>query len=499
MPAGPAGRANEINSGMWAINARVTDPKKLDACWRFIKFYVSQEAARVQTEKMVELGNGPLLNPVLLKKYGFADIAQTVDPGYVDANETLFKTGHPEPYGRNTAQVYEVLDSALDRARLENTPALTILTDVQAEMNKRLLGYIAPEELRQKRTFAVVCLSIVAALGIGLSLFALRRARKSLAHVDDRLPAGKDRRRVLRFVTFCLLPAGLSLLVWAYYPLLAGLVIGFQDYRIMQGTQWVGLDNFISVFTQPVFYVALGNSFLYVALLIGIGFLLPVFLAIALNEIPRFQLFFRTLFYLPAMTSGVVIAFLWRQIYDKAPEGVLNQLVQPFVPVVNPILAFFQGPVLTDRNDWLGDPKLAMLAVVIPGIWAAAGPGSILYLAALKSIPDERYEAADLDGANWVSKLWRITLPGLKPLMLINLLGVFIGGFKAMDNIFVLTGGGPLYATHTIGLEVWKNAFMYLKFGYATAAAWVMGAILIGFTVMQIRYLTRLKFSTAKL
>lgn len=499
MPAGPAGRANEINSGMWAINARVTDPKKLDACWRFIKFYVSQEAARVQTEKMVELGNGPLLNPVLLKKYGFADIAQTVDPGYVEANETLFKTGHPEPYGRNTAQVYEVLDSALDRARLEDTPALTILTDVQAEMNKRLLGYIAPEELRQKRTFAVVCLCVVAALGIGLGVFALRRARKSLAYVDDQLPAGKDRRRVLRFVTLCLLPAGLSLLVWAYYPLLAGLVIGFQDYRIMQGTQWVGLDNFISVFTQPVFYVALGNSFLYVALLIGIGFLLPVFLAIALNEIPRFQLFFRTLFYLPAMTSGVVIAFLWRQIYDKSPEGVLNQLIQPFVPILNPILAFFHGPVLTDRNDWLGDPKLAMLAVVIPGIWAAAGPGSILYLAALKSIPDERYEAADLDGANWVSKLWRITLPGLKPLMLINLLGVFIGGFKAMDNIFVLTGGGPLYATHTIGLEVWKNAFMYLKFGYATAAAWVMGAILIGFTVMQIRYLTRLKFSTAKL
>lgn len=173
-------------------------------------------------------------------------------------------------------------------------------------------------------------------------------------------------------------------------------------------------------------------------------------------------------------------------------------LVAPFVPVLNPVLYLLHGPHLTDKNDWLGDPKLALLAVVIPGIWAGAGPGSILYLAALKNIPDERYEAADLDGASWVSKLWKITLPGLKPLMLINLLGVVIAGFKAMDNVFILTGGGPLNTTQTIGLEVWKNAFMYLKFGYATAAAWVMGSILIGFTVMQIRHLTKLKFSTVK-
>jgi multiple sugar transport system permease protein len=149
--------------------------------------------------------------------------------------------------------------------------------------------------------------------------------------------------------------------------------------------------------------------------------------------------------------------------------------------------------------DWLGDPQLAMLAVVLPGIWAGAGPGSILYLAALKNIPEERYEAADLDGASWWSKIRAITMPGIKPLMLINLLGVFIGGFKSMENIFVLTMGGPLNATHVMGLEVWMNAFMFLKFGYATAAAWVMGSILIGFTLIQIRSLLKMRFSTAKL
>ncbi|MBS1713559.1 MAG: extracellular solute-binding protein [Armatimonadetes bacterium] len=498
LPAGPAGRANEINSGMWAVSSQVKDPKKIEACWRFIKFFVSQEAARVQTEKLVELGLGSLVNPVLLKKFGHSDIAEAIDPGYVEANVEVWKTGHPEPYGRNSQQVYEFLDLALDRAKLQDTPSLQILKDVEAEMNKRLLGYIEPQELAAKRQTVAISIGFIGIIGLILGITALRKARRTLAVYEDRLPAGSDRKRVLRFVAACLLPAGLSMLVWAYYPLLAGLVIGFQDYRIVQGTKWVGLDNFVSVLTQPVFYHAVLNSFLYVLLTIGIGFLLPVALAVALNEITRFQLLFRTLFYLPAMTSGVVISFLWRQIYDKKPEGLLNQLVAPFAPALNPVLDAFHGPHLTAANDWLGDPKLALLAVVIPGIWAGAGPGSILYLAALKNIPDERYEAADLDGASWVQKLWRITMPGLKPLMLINLLGVFIGGFKAMDNVFILTKGGPLYATHTIGLEVWKNAFMYLKFGYATAAAWVMGAILIGFTVTQIRYLTRLRFGTAK-
>jgi multiple sugar transport system permease protein len=286
-----------------------------------------------------------------------------------------------------------------------------------------------------------------------------------------------------------------SILVWAYWPLLHGLVIAFQDYKIMKGARWVGMDNFIAVATEQVFWRSLWNSFVYVGLTILIGFLIPLFLALALNEIPRWKVFFRTVFFLPAMTSPIVIAFLWRQFYDKSEQGILNQLLAPPIELLNRMV----GTQIPLAHDWLGDPSLAMFAVVLPGIWAGAGPGSILYLAALKNIPGERYEAADVDGASWWHKVRHIAVPGLKPLILINLLGVFIAGFKAMENIFVLTGGGPLYATNTIGLEVWKNAFVFLKFGYATAAAWVMGAILIGFTVVQIRYLTKLRFTAARL
>jgi multiple sugar transport system permease protein len=237
-----------------------------------------------------------------------------------------------------------------------------------------------------------------------------------------------------------------------------------------------------------------------VGLSLVIGFFLPIFLALALNEIPRFKVFFRTVFYLPAMTSAIVIAFLWRQFYDKGESGLLNTLVRPWIEhVINPVMGWFGHGPWPLAYDWLGSPNLAMFAVVLPGIWAGAGPGSILYLAALKNISEERYEAADIDGAAWWHKILYITLPGLKPLILINLLGVFIAGFKAMENIFVLTQGGPLDATRTIGLEIWQNAFMYLKFGYATAAAWVMGAILVGFTLIQIRSLLKMRFSTAKI
>ena len=500
LPAGPAGARQEINAGMWAINANIKDPAKLDACWRYIKFFAGEEAARINTQKAVELGMGNLVNPAFLKRFGYEEFLSGVDPSYVRANEALFRTGHPEPYGRNCQQVYVVLDKALDRARLEpNTPARVILADAQQEMDQKLLGYTPAPLLAKQRVAARIVFAVVALIALVAGVLGFRKARRASAHYIDRIPAGTDRARMWRFLAVCLGPAMLTIALWSYFPLLRGLVIAFQNYGIMRGSTWVGLDNFIGVFSSPVFYQSLWNSVVYVALTILIGFGLPIGLAIALNEIPVLKTFFRTVFYLPAMTSAIVIAFVWRQFYDKSDTGLLNTLVAvPIEHLINPVLGWLHiGPMATSF-DWLGNPSTAMLAVVLPGIWAGAGPGSILYLAALKNIAEERYEAADLDGASWFQKIRYITLPGLKPLILINLLGVFIAGFKAMENVFVLTQGGPLNSTRTIGLEVWQNAFFFLKFGYATAAAWVMGSILIGFTLIQIRTLLNMRFSTAK-
>jgi len=500
LPAGPAGRRNEINSGMWAINASIKDPAKIAACWKFIQYFGGDAAARINTQKFVENGEGALVNPVWLRKFGYPDLADQADPNYVKANEEQFKTGHPEPYGRNCEQIYHVLDDALDEAQLyPHRPAMEILLSTQKEMDQVLLGYTPPEVMKVRRAWGAGILTTLILTLIGIGGLALNRYRKRPKSEErDRLAAGTDRRKAYRFIVWCLVPAGLSILVWSYYPLLKGLIIAFQDYKLLKPAHFVGLDNFIDVFTQPVFWRSLLNSFIYVALSLVIGFFLPVFLALALNEVPRGKVFFRTVFYLPAMTSPILISFLWRQIYEKKETGLLNSLLSPLIDLYNSTFTHLGLSPAPHAIDWLGNPSLAMFAVVLPGIWAGAGPGSILYLAALKNIPQERYEAADVDGATWWQKIRWITLPGLKPLILINLLGVFIAGFKTMENVFVLTGGGPLNSTRTIGLEIWENAFMYLKFGYATAAAWVMGSILIGFTITQIRTLTKMRFGTAQ-
>ena len=163
LPAGPAGHRNEVNAGMWAISSRVKDPKKLAACWKFIQYFAGDDAARVNTQKCVELGLGNLVNPTWLKKFGYSDLLSQVDPSYVAANETLFETGHPEPYGKNCQQVYTVLDDILARATLEpNTPAIDILKRAQADMDQKLLGYTPPEVLARQRAWALgilICFS----------------------------------------------------------------------------------------------------------------------------------------------------------------------------------------------------------------------------------------------------------------------------------------------------------------------------------------------------
>ncbi|MEO7453648.1 MAG: extracellular solute-binding protein [Fimbriimonadales bacterium] len=502
MPAGPGGYANEINAGMWAINAKITDPKRIEACWRFIQFFVGEQAASVATKSYVENGLGNLVQPDLLERHGYPELAAQADPLLIQASKEQFENGKPEPYGRNCQMLYVLLDQPLQEALLDpERPAIDILNEAAASIDEKLLGYVPPEVMARRRGFATGILLFLLGVAVAGGIWWARRLRVTIREPKEAVATAGSRK--FRLAMLFLTPAAASLLVWAYYPLFRGLVIAFQDYRIMKPAQYVGTDNFIDVFTQETFYKGLFNSFLYVALTIGIGFFIPFFLALALNEIPRFKVFFRTIFYLPAMTSGIVIAFMWRQFYDKTENGFLNQLLTPVFEGFNWLIDIFNNLFHTQlghfllTHDWLGDPSWAMLAVVIPAIWAGAGPGSILYLAALKNVPEERYEAADLDGASWRHKIRHIVYPGLRPLVLINLLGAFIGGFKAMEQIFIMTAGGPLYATHTLGLEVWQNAFMFLKFGYATAAAWVMGAILIGFTVVQIRTLLDMKFAAS--
>jgi multiple sugar transport system permease protein len=220
-----------------------------------------------------------------------------------------------------------------------------------------------------------------------------------------------------------------------------------------------------------------------------LAFLAPIVLAILLTEVPKGKIFYRTLFFLPQMTSGIVIALMWKLMYAPTPAGFFNQLLS--------YLNYIPG-VHINSQTWLNDPQLAMLCCIIPSVWAGMGMASLIYLAALKSVPDELYEAADVDGAGIFTKLAKITMPTLMPLIVINFVGAFIGTFQNMGNIFLMTFGGPGESTTVVGLLIWKEAYNNLRFSMATSMAWVLGSLLIGFTYLQIQFLKKVEFRKAE-
>ena len=486
MPRGPTGiTANEINAAMWGISSQIKDTKTVLASWEFVKFMASDEADRIRTKAFVEAGLGSSVNPASLEKYGYADDVSAISKTWLAANKFLFAHGKPEPYGENMNEIYILLGDPLSSAESNPDASSSSLLDVTArEVNTKLTGYVAPAVMRERRTWAWIIFSVVSAFSIAAGLRALRGIKQMIRPNSSQLPG---RGKSVAVAILFLLPAVSLVAIWKYYPLLRGLQLAFQNYRIIGVSTYIGLDNFIDVFHQPSFWYGLRNSCIYSAYSIGMGFVLPILLAIGLSEIPKGKVLFRTLYYLPAATAPAVIALIWKWLEDGSPNGLFNTAIS----------AVSQGHA--KPIDWLNDPHWAMFSVVLPSIWAAAGPGSIIYLAAMQSIPDEMYEAAELDGAGIWAKIWRVTLPTLKPLILINLVGTTIGTFQAMENIFIMTGGGPSpYVTHTLGLEVFYNAFLFLKFGYATAVAWIMGTLLIGFTIWQLRIMKDLRYSTAK-
>ena len=139
-----------------------------------------------------------------------------------------------------------------------------------------------------------------------------------------------------------------------------------------------------------------------------------------------------------------------------------------------------------------------MVCVVLPSAWAGLGPACLIYLAALKTVPEDLYEAADIDGAGFFEKLRHVTLPTIKILIIINFIGAVVNAFRVAGYILAMTGGGPAGATKVMALKIFYDAFVYLKFGIATANAWILGSLLIGFTVFQLKRLANVEFRTAK-
>ncbi len=249
-------------------------------------------------------------------------------------------------------------------------------------------------------------------------------------------------------------------------PMLASLVLGFTDWRITVEPKWVGVDNYVKMFTSDRdFYQALRVTFTYVIIALPLNLIIGLALSLLLNHNLPGMGIFRTVFYLPVVLSGVAVALMWMW------------LLNPDYGVVNDILAFFGVP----GPKWFFDPDTALLSIVLMNLWRVGG-SAIIYLAGLQNIPPHLYEAAEIDGAGIWSKLWNVTIPMLTPTLFFQLVMEAIDAFQVFTAAYIITDGGPVRSTLFYMLYMFRTAFTDFEMGYASALAWIMGIIILIFT-----------------
>lgn len=270
-----------------------------------------------------------------------------------------------------------------------------------------------------------------------------------------------------------LLPALVLLAVFAFWPVLYGSVLAFTDYSLIKPARWVGLDNFYTIFDNDMFVTGLKNSlvFLLIVPCIQVG---AMALAVLVNtRLPGAKLF-RAAYYVPVVTTVSVVGIMWGFMFHD--QGALNFVLLK--------LRLVNAPV-----GWLSDDAIALFAVMFVALWRGLGWYMVMYLAGLQGIPAEMQEAAVLDGANAWQRFWRITVPMLRPTILVCTIMSTLAALKAYQEVDVLTQGGPLNSTFTALYYAYDQGFKHLKLPRGLAASFVVSLICIAIALLCMRYL----------
>ncbi len=279
-----------------------------------------------------------------------------------------------------------------------------------------------------------------------------------------------------------LLPNFIGFLLFTSLPVVASLLLSFMKVDLISTPKlfrFVWLDNFNQLFKDPYFWKYCWNT---VVLMLAVPFSMAgsLFLALLLNQKLKGIVFFRTIYFLPTICSGVAIYVLWKLIYN--PEfGIVNTLISKIGLLLHIPL---QGP------NWLTDEAWAKPALIIMSIWQTVGGyNMILYLAALQGVPRDLYEAAEIDGANSWQKFWAVTWPQISPTTFFIATMSIIGGFQAgFDQAYIMTGGGPNGSTTTIMYYIYNNFYQWQEMGYAAAISWMLFIVIFGITIFQWKF-----------
>lgn len=275
-----------------------------------------------------------------------------------------------------------------------------------------------------------------------------------------------------------LLPAFVLLVIFFFIPFFQTFALSFNDYSSsIYLPSFVGVENYIKLFKNPVFYKVLLNTFIYLIVAVPILAIFPLFLAVLINQKIRGVTIYKILIYLPVIVSIVVAAIAFKWLY--AEQGILNYFVTMFE--LEPI-------------GWLTDPNWAIYSVIIVTIWKGIGYYMIIYLAALMSVPNELYEACDIDGAGFFQKHLTVTIPHIMPTIALVTTISAISAMKVFAEIYVMTKGGPLNSSKTIVYYIYERAFENLDLGFASAMAVVLLVIVMAFSIINIFCFERNKY-----
>lgn len=267
-----------------------------------------------------------------------------------------------------------------------------------------------------------------------------------------------------------LLPAGIVLLIFFFIPFFQTIGLSFLDYsNNIYHASFAGLQNYVAILHNPVFYKVMLNTIIYLVVAVPVLAIIPLFLAILINQKIKGITLYKILIYLPVIVSIVVAAIAFKWLY--AEQGILNYLLNVFH---------------IHSIGWLTDPKYAIYSIIIVTIWKGIGYYMMIYLAALMSVPKELYEACDIDGAGFFTKHLTVTIPHIMPTIALVTTISSISAMKIFAEIYVMTKGGPLNSTKTIVYYIYEKAFENLDLGYASAMAVILLVIVMAFSLVNI-------------
>lgn len=477
-PPAPEGKKRIGWSGGFAYVIPAT-AKHPEEAWLFIKYLVSKRGVEIRNNAEMEKvkGSGTIFIPRMsarrditewvMQHYLYSD--PTVEESFKNAMRT-FVSMMPEaryrpvtPVGQllwneHVRSMWEGIYKKYDQDYMKNAKiALDRGTAVvQKELDKIYNPKPHPQISWRPIVIGYVSTIIIIMLIITYIFFKKASAR---AYFRKEFYAGY----------FFASPWFFGFLVFGGGPLFFSLIMSCCEYDVLSPPKWVGLDNYRFMLTDPLFYKSLWNT---IVMTIGVplGMIVSLAIALLLQKEWRGMATYRTLFYLPAIMPGVAASILWLWIFNPQ-EGMMNAILAKFG---------ITGPL------WLQDPKWSKPALILMGVWASGG-SMIIWLAGLKTIPTQLYEAAEIDGAGAIRKFFYITLPMLSPYILFNLIMGFIATFQIFTQAFIMTQGGPVDSTLFYAYYLFNNGFQYLRMGYASALAWVLFGIILLLTLVQLK------------